>query len=102
MSRLAGCPILVVEDDPDLRYMMVQMLALEGFDPEGASDGVEALQRLRSPGRRPRVIVLDMTRLNPRTGPPPRMIASQSLVRSAELKRQSVKSGIDATLPTSS
>ena len=55
-----GCPILIVEDDPDLRYMMVQMLALEGFEPEGASDGLEALQRLRSPGRRPRVIVLDM------------------------------------------
>jgi CheY-like chemotaxis protein len=60
VSTSAGCPILIVEDDPDLRYMMVQMLALEGFEPEGASDGVEALKRLRSPGPRPHVIVLDM------------------------------------------
>jgi len=60
LNTSSGCPILIVEDDPDLRYMMVQMLALEGFEPEGASDGLEALNRLRSPGPRPHVIVLDM------------------------------------------
>ena len=47
MSTSAGCPILVVEDDPDLRYMMVQMLALEGFEPEGASRDVSAFGFVR-------------------------------------------------------
>ena len=56
----SGCPILVVEDDRELRAMMVTMLALEGFEPEEACDGAEALNRLRGPGPRPHVIVLDM------------------------------------------
>ena len=53
------CTVLVVEDDRELREMMVVMLALEGFDPEEASDGAEALDRLRH-GARPHVILLDM------------------------------------------
>jgi CheY-like chemotaxis protein len=52
--------VLVVEDDPELREMMVQMLALEGYEPESASDGLDALQRLRRPGPLPRLILLDM------------------------------------------
>jgi CheY-like chemotaxis protein len=53
------CTVLVVEDDRELREMMVVMLALEGFEPEEASDGAEALDRLRR-GARPHVILLDM------------------------------------------
>jgi CheY-like chemotaxis protein len=56
----SGCSVLIVEDDPELRHMMVQMLALEGFEPESAGDGLEALQMLRAPGPHPHVIVLDM------------------------------------------
>ena len=52
--------MLVVEDDPDLREMMVQMLALEGFEPESAVDGLDALQKLRSSECVPHVILLDM------------------------------------------
>lgn len=53
------CTVLVIEDDQELREMMVVMLALEGFEPEEASDGAEALERLRR-GVRPHVILLDM------------------------------------------
>jgi two-component system, chemotaxis family, chemotaxis protein CheY len=52
--------VLVVDDDAELREMMVQMLTLEGFEPAAACDGVEALQKLRGPGMRPHVILLDM------------------------------------------
>ena len=38
-----GCQVLIVEDDPELRHMMVQMLLEEGFEPESAGDGLEAL-----------------------------------------------------------
>lgn len=55
-----ACPVLVVEDDQDLREMMVQLLAYEGFDPTCACDGVEALARLHEAGPPPHVIVLDM------------------------------------------
>jgi len=40
--------------------MMAQLLTLEGFDAEVASDGREALDLLRFPELRPHLIVLDM------------------------------------------
>ena len=50
--------ILIVEDDPDLREWMAQLLAGQGFDTEVASNGQAALDKaLANP---PRVIVLDM------------------------------------------
>jgi CheY-like chemotaxis protein len=52
--------VLVVEDDADLREMMVQMLALEGFDPASAVDGLDALEKLRTSACQPHVILLDM------------------------------------------
>jgi len=55
-----ACPVLVVEDDRDLREMMAQLLAWEGFDPVCAGDGIEALERLHGDGPPPHVIVLDM------------------------------------------
>jgi two-component system, chemotaxis family, chemotaxis protein CheY len=66
MNTSSGCGVLVVEDDADLREMMVQMLALEGFEPEAAVDGIEALEKLRRGGPRPHVILLDlmMPRMN--------------------------------------
>ena len=54
------CTVLIVEDDADLREMMVQLLACEGFESEGASDGAEALRKLRGAGPRPHLILLDM------------------------------------------
>lgn len=55
-----GCRVLVVEDDEDLREMMAQLLRTEGFEPDLAGDGVEALDKLRSRPDHPHVILLDM------------------------------------------
>ncbi len=62
--RLAGLSgmgpaILVVEDDPQLRGLMVQWLHLSGFAPITAPNGEEALILLRA-GVPARVILLDL------------------------------------------
>lgn len=51
--------VLVVEDDPDLRQMMEQLLHLEGFAPVTAPNGREALTLLRS-GAPVKAILLDL------------------------------------------
>jgi CheY-like chemotaxis protein len=51
--------VLVVEDDDDLRDLLMEMLELEGFETSGASNGLEALVLLRAP-ERPNAIVLDL------------------------------------------
>jgi CheY-like chemotaxis protein len=56
---LRHSPILIVEDDADLRDMMAQLLALEGFRAETVSNGREALEYLRR-GDFPEVILLDL------------------------------------------
>jgi len=53
------CPVLIVEDDADLREMMAQLLLLEGFRTATASNGREALDYLRT-GRSPDIILLDL------------------------------------------
>jgi CheY-like chemotaxis protein len=53
------CPILVVEDDPELRDMMATLLAVEGYEPTTAANGREALEQLRA-GFAPHVILLDL------------------------------------------
>src|SRR5690349_17497986 len=54
-------PVLIVEDDADLREMMAQLLTLEGFSVETASNGREALRYLESgDGGRPNLILLDL------------------------------------------
>jgi|SRR5262245_16062124 len=60
MARSAPpCPVLIVEDDADLREMMAQLLSLEGFQPATVANGREALEYLRD-GDAPRVILLDL------------------------------------------
>lgn len=54
------CDVLIIEDDADLRDMMVQLLQLEGFDTEAASDSAEALGKLRDRLHLPRLILLDL------------------------------------------
>lgn len=51
--------ILVVEDDPENRDVMVEVLRAEGYSAFGAGDGLEALRYLaeHSP---PRLILLDL------------------------------------------
>jgi two-component system response regulator MprA len=55
-----SCRVLVVEDEADLRDMMAQILTLEGFETETATDGADALAQLQTAGHRPQVILLDM------------------------------------------
>ncbi len=54
-------PVLVVEDEADIRQPLVRLLEAEGYPAAGASDAVVALERLRSRLPLPRLIVLDLT-----------------------------------------
>ena len=58
-SAVAHCPILIVEDDADLREMMAQLLTLEGFRASTVANGREALEYLAQ-GDKPDVILLDL------------------------------------------
>ena len=51
--------ILVVEDEEESRYALMQILELEGFSTAGASNGAEAMDYLRT-SERPCLIVLDL------------------------------------------
>src|SRR5262245_24697691 len=52
-------PILIVEDDADLRDMMAQLLTLEGFKTETVANGRDALEYLQK-GDPPDLILLDL------------------------------------------
>ena len=53
------CPVLIVEDDEDLREMMAQLLTLEGFQAAAVANGREALDYLHQSDK-PDVILLDL------------------------------------------
>jgi CheY-like chemotaxis protein len=55
----ARLPILLVEDEPDLREDLAALLEEEGFEVRAAAHGAEAL-RILGAGYRPAVIVLDL------------------------------------------
>jgi CheY-like chemotaxis protein len=55
----AHCPVLIVEDDADLREMMAQLLSLEGFQTAAVANGREALEYLQR-RESPDVILLDL------------------------------------------
>jgi CheY-like chemotaxis protein len=59
---LRGCErrVLVVEDDRDIRDSILEVLADNEYEPLTASNGKEALERLRDPDQRPCVILLDV------------------------------------------
>jgi CheY-like chemotaxis protein len=54
-----SCPVLIVEDDEDLREMMAQLLTLEGFLTATVANGREALDYLHRTSK-PDVILLDL------------------------------------------
>jgi len=56
---VTSCTVFVVEDDVDTRDMLGRFLELEGFKVELASNGKQALERLRQ-GVHPCVILLDL------------------------------------------
>lgn len=53
-------PILVIEDDDDIRSTVVDMLAFEGYRAIGASHGIEALELLQATEPKPALILLDL------------------------------------------
>jgi len=57
-GKSTGRPILVVDDDPDSRELLVRTLSTEGFPVVTASDGEEALEKARK--LRPALITLDV------------------------------------------
>jgi response regulator receiver domain-containing protein len=52
--------ILLVEDDPDARSAVAELLRLDGYEVREAGEGQEALDVLRTTGRRPCVVLLDL------------------------------------------
>jgi len=53
--------ILVVDDDPDIRELVVELLRLSSYDAASASSGVLALRELADPfADRPDVVLLDV------------------------------------------
>jgi CheY-like chemotaxis protein len=63
MSAPAG-NVLIVEDDPDTREMLMMLLSSEGFHTVAAEDGLEALHLLRTVRHRapeaPCLVLLDL------------------------------------------
>jgi len=58
-SSASQCPVLIVEDDEDLREMMAQLLTLEGYQAAAVANGREALEYLHD-SEKPHVILLDL------------------------------------------
>jgi CheY-like chemotaxis protein len=54
-----GAPILVVDDDTDLRETLGELLCEEGYDARLFENGRRALEFLRR-GERPKLILLDL------------------------------------------
>ncbi|MDB4981340.1 MAG: cheY [Myxococcales bacterium] len=52
--------VLLIEDDRDICAAVIDILADEGFETIAVANGVEGLERLRSSGPRPFLIVLDL------------------------------------------
>ena len=62
MSVAAAAPaidVLVIEDDPDIREAILELLADEGIVAQAAEHGAAALALMRA-GRVPKVILLDL------------------------------------------
>jgi CheY-like chemotaxis protein len=55
---LEGHPVLVVDDDPYLLSLIVDVLSMEGYTVLGARNGAEALKAVRDV--LPSVVLLDM------------------------------------------
>src|SRR5260221_4988675 len=50
--------VLIVDDDPAIRKMLVEVLSLEGYATETAVNGRDALDKLATSG--PRIVLLDL------------------------------------------
>lgn len=52
--------VLVVDDDPDIREIVVDLLRIEGLAVRAAADGFAALEQLTSGSGHPCLILLDL------------------------------------------
>jgi CheY-like chemotaxis protein len=59
MAPAMALTVLVIEDDPDAREVIAEILRGEGYQPVEVADGRAALASLRA-GLRPSLIILDM------------------------------------------
>lgn len=60
MTLPAGS-MLIVDDDPDIREVLVTILGMHGYHVVAATDGADALEKLRGAGcQRPCLILLDL------------------------------------------
>ena len=50
--------VIVVDDDASTRRGLAQLLQIWGYQPETASDGLEALEKIRS--SRPMIVIADL------------------------------------------
>lgn len=57
---MSAARILVVDDDPDIRDTVIEVLEEHGLRAQGAANGVEALRALRDDPELPRLILLDL------------------------------------------
>lgn len=75
--------VMVVDDDPDIREAFSEALADDGLTVETASDGAQALERLRSVA--PGLILLDL---------------SMPVMNGKEFREQQLKEPAYASIPT--
>jgi CheY-like chemotaxis protein len=54
----AACRVLVVEDDENVRQVLIRLIGRAGYSVQGAADGREALTAMRI--LRPTVVLLDI------------------------------------------
>ena len=54
-----SAPVLIIEDDPDTRDALGELLSGEGYEVATAADGQEGLRRLGAPPR-PCLVLLDL------------------------------------------
>ena len=59
MASLLSGPILIVEDDADIRESLEGFLELQGYEVLAVTHGREALEHLQR-GARPAIVLLDM------------------------------------------
>jgi CheY-like chemotaxis protein len=56
----AAGPILIIEDQPDIREITADILRTEGYEVQTAGNGAEALALLRTAERLPKLLILDL------------------------------------------